>query len=131
MLHVSSVVLIHGFGGHPVKTWSEDGVCWPAHVKPGELSSEDTPGSESLDDKDIRVLSFGYIESIERPYEESKISGIADTLLRSLHKRRPKDLCPIVWVGHSSGGLIVKQVLEVPQQIRFANPLIRVSVGRP
>jgi len=119
MLHGFSVVLVHGFGGHPVKTWSEDGVCWPAHVKPAELSGEGKP--ESLDDKDIRVLSFGYVESIERPYERAKISGIADALLRSLRKRRSKELCPIVWVGHSSGGLIIKQVLKHQNEFAFAN----------
>ena len=92
-----------------MKTWSEDGVCWPAHVKPAELSSEDIP--ESLNDKDIRVLTFGYIEATARPYEGVKLSRIADGLLQSLRNRRSKELCPIVWVGHSSGGLVIKQVL--------------------
>ncbi len=85
-------------------------MCWPAHVKPSELSSEHI--SESLNDKDIRVLTFGYIEATDRPYEGVKLSRIADRLLKSLRNRRPKELCPIVWVGHSSGGLIIKQVLK-------------------
>ena len=61
----------------------------------------------------VRVLTFKYSESYTRPYRRESLSSHARDLLVHLNKRqqRPEnEPRPIVWVAHSAGGIVVKEV---------------------
>ncbi|KXX76649.1 Protein SERAC1 [Madurella mycetomatis] len=96
------IILVHGFGGHPEKTWkiidpeprigdSSNG-CWPRDLVPAHL------------EQTVRILSFRYYERTERPYQDTALSRISEKLLEKLCQYRDKGSIyrPIVWIGHSA-----------------------------
>ncbi|KAK4250278.1 hypothetical protein C7999DRAFT_29102 [Corynascus novoguineensis] len=96
------IVLVHGFAGHPTGTWTdeESGKCWPKDHVPDDMKPR------------TRVLTFSYDESPTRPYRRENLSNHSCDLLSRLDNSRRREgmLRPIVWVAHSAGGIIVKEV---------------------
>ncbi len=95
--------MVHGFHGHPTGTWTDEdsGKCWPRDLVPDQMEAH------------VRVLTFKYHESYTRPYRRESLSRHARDLLLYLNKyqqRRDSESCPIVWVAHSIGGIVVKEV---------------------
>ncbi|KAM7206126.1 hypothetical protein V8F20_002908 [Naviculisporaceae sp. PSN 640] len=103
------IVFVHGLRGHYLNTWSatdEHGshVFWP-----GDLLREDI--------EEARVISWGYdaMAASAQPgsaVSQNSIFGHAGTLLNDLADRRidvPKR--PIIWIGHSLGGLVIKEAI--------------------
>ena len=75
-MRVSSIVAVHGLGGHPYKTWTEGQKLWLRDFLPKAVP-------------DARVLTFGYNSSIAFGGTASRIDDFATTLLeRLLQKRR-------------------------------------------
>lgn len=99
-----SLVLVHGFGGDFIDTWTykdvERSVFWPKDLL---LSEQKQPRT--------RILSFGYdagelvVASI-RVYARTMLGFLKD-------QREGIESRPIVFLGHCLGGLIVKQVSSV------------------
>ncbi len=112
--------MIHGFYGHSTGTWTDEdsGKCWPRDHVPDEMKQH------------IRVLTFGYYESYIRPYRREILSSHARDLLSHLNKsqqRRENGPRPIVWVAHSVGGIVVKEVgmrtvRNIAQSLPYPNP---------
>jgi protein SERAC1 len=120
------IVFVHGLRGHPIETWSKDGVCWPR-----DLLKKDAQEA-SLE---VRSITWGYdadIASISTEVSQESIFGHAETLLGDLSRLRKDKVSlspklsllsdktpvinneqkwPIIFVGHSLGGLIIKQAL--------------------
>ncbi|MCJ1414263.1 hypothetical protein MMC32_000589 [Xylographa parallela] len=92
---VADVVLVHGYGGDRLASWtSEDAICWPRNLLP-------------LDVPDARVILWGYDTSSALTIDEH-----AHHLLLALEDRRPaRRGRPLIFVGISLGGLIIKQAL--------------------
>ncbi len=95
--------MVHGFSGHLVGTWTDEASdkCWARDHVPNEMKPH------------IRVLTFRYYESRSRPYQRESLSGYAQDLLGHLLKdpqRRVDKFRSVVWVAHSAGGIVVKQV---------------------
>jgi len=99
-----SVVLVHGldslYGDEEagtVKTWTaEDGTVWPCDMLPGYIP-------------EARVLCFEYNGSIKGTTSVAGIRDHASDLLQCLGElRRPgvQDERPIIFVGHSLGGVM-------------------------
>lgn len=95
-----SLVLVHGFGGDVIDTWTskslKGNIFWPE-----KLLLQKQPRT--------RIFSFGY-DAGELAF--STIRDNARTMLAYLNGRR-EDFCndrPIVFLGHCLGGLIVRQV---------------------
>jgi len=110
------LVLVHGLQGHEIGSFTDKstGVCWPRDLLP-----EAQPRT--------RVLSFGYNGDV---YENTSVAGIRGNanslLLRLRDARKGVDPGrPCVILGHSLGGLVVKQALLSATQ----DPQFR-SLGR-
>lgn len=115
-----SLVLIHGFNGHHVKSWMFEDKFWPEDLLPSKRPN-------------TRVLSMGYEAEIRGGTSTATIRTIATNLLIFLELSRTgvEWTRPIVFVAHSLGGLIVKQVcLSVPSPIFAAWTGRKTSVCR-
>ncbi|KAF4975692.1 hypothetical protein FZEAL_7547 [Fusarium zealandicum] len=109
-------------GGDPLRTWNRDGLMSRYF---GALSMRDAEGS-SASDPDRPALSWvrqgvrreadrARILLYEHPSTEegATLSSLADALLDALERlrRREQQTRPVVFVGHSIGGVVVKMVL--------------------
>ncbi|KAF1999560.1 hypothetical protein P154DRAFT_436839, partial [Amniculicola lignicola CBS 123094] len=99
---VISIVFIHGLRGHRINTWTKHSCCWPADLLPKHL-----PG--------VRVMTFGYDASVARLFGRpsgNNINKHAASLLLDLQQMRSLESQdrPIVFVAHSLGGIVVKDV---------------------
>ncbi|CZR53779.1 uncharacterized protein PAC_03660 [Phialocephala subalpina] len=105
------IIAVHGLNGDPLRTWTEpkSQKLWLRDFLPLDL-----PGS--------RVMSFGYNAT---PAFENTTAGIrehARTLLTTLIEIREEsndDNRPLVFIGHSLGGLVIKQALILAQDETF------------
>ncbi|KAI0100892.1 hypothetical protein GGR51DRAFT_341652 [Nemania sp. FL0031] len=96
------LVLVHGFAGDIIDTWTdksgEEEVFWPK-----QLLSISLPQT--------RILSFGYDAGKS---VEAGIRDYARTLLGYLNVERDVNIRsrPIVFLGHCLGGLIIRQAMR-------------------
>ena len=75
-MRLSSIVAVHGLGGHPYKSWTEGQKLWLRDFLPKAVP-------------EARVFTFGYNSSIAFGGTASRIDDFARTLLeRLLQKRR-------------------------------------------
>lgn len=135
----SSIVFVHGFTGHPERTWTHAGVpvrldeshideqprkfqkmidkaktirrtetrnpiCWPRDLLPQSIS-------------DARTLTYGYDTHIRHrfgaPISHNTVYDIAKDFLVGLDALRQS--CPgrpILFIAHSLGGIVVKEMLR-------------------
>jgi tetratricopeptide (TPR) repeat protein len=107
----ANVVFVHGLGGHPYATWQRpraDDTLWPLWL------AEDVKG--------VSVYSFGYISPATNWLGTAMplLDEAANALRLLLNEPRLRE-GPIVFVCHSLGGLIVKQILRSASEQR-SNP---------
>lgn len=102
------VVLVHGLNGHPRGTWTaKNGVFWPSELLPVSLKSAQA-----------RILVYGYNADVytfgnERSASSDLIHQHAQSMVANLaleRKSEEREHCPIIFVAHSLGGILVKRV---------------------
>jgi protein SERAC1 len=100
----ADVIFVHGLRGDAIKTWSIGNICWPRDLLKNDL-------------KDARIISWGYDSSVLKPVKSSSqasIFGHVDNLLNDISRIRDSleaQIRPIIFVGHSLGGLLIKEAL--------------------
>ncbi|KAI1840286.1 hypothetical protein JX266_013505 [Neoarthrinium moseri] len=115
-LIISSVVFVHGFLGHPKKTWAAPGdrttppTYWPREKVPQSLPQ-------------ARVWAFGYDTKLCHPLRsgsQNTVYGEGKELVAILDdvRRGNEKLLPIIFVAHSLGGIVVKQALRYSEECK-------------
>lgn len=102
---IISIVAVHGLNPfntefHAEKTWTSGDKLWLRDFLPAELPQ-------------ARVLLYGYNSNVALETSIIGVREVADNLLNRLHlKRRGNSDVnrPIIFIAHSLGGIIVKQV---------------------
>ncbi|KAH6849648.1 hypothetical protein B0I37DRAFT_291407, partial [Chaetomium sp. MPI-CAGE-AT-0009] len=108
------IILVPGLGGDYIGTWKGDDeveTVWPKDLLPHYI-----PG--------LRVLSFKYNTSLNGTTSQAGIRDHANDLLVWLFNDREDDetasLRPLVFVGHSLGGIIIKSAItKMTQNIKY------------
>ncbi|ORY57506.1 uncharacterized protein BCR38DRAFT_449277 [Pseudomassariella vexata] len=99
--HSFDIVFVHGVGGHRIRTWEKDGVCWPRDLLSREL-------------EEARIITWGYYlpdANGDKSTYGSMAALISDGLIADLAMvcDQPRD---IIFVGHGLGGLVIKEALS-------------------
>ncbi|KAH9204746.1 hypothetical protein DL95DRAFT_376793 [Leptodontidium sp. 2 PMI_412] len=110
--YTADIIAITGLGGNAYTSFKEPGGphMWLQDALPIDLQKSVNglvkPNSE-------RILTYGYNTQLENNQSFQVIDDLARQLRGSLRAIREGDLCkrPIVFIGHSLGGLVVKQLL--------------------
>ena len=130
---LADVVFVHGLQGHPKRTWQSKASAEASERRNKRFRLDILGTSRSNDSSDshavfwpadllapryqnIRILTYGYdsmvTQGLTAPASKNGIFQHGNSLLRSLDRVRGG--CPsrpIIFVAHSLGGLVVKQVL--------------------
>lgn len=125
-------MFIHGFTGHPERTWAHTKVDGSPHAS-GEPPSKARklnlfPASRRtvfwprdllpITIPDARVLTYGYDTHIKHklvgsPITRNTVYVIAGDFLVALEaERRLEPLRPVLFIVHSLGGIVVKEMLR-------------------
>jgi len=100
-------VAVHGLGGDALKTWTADnGKMWLRDFLPDDLRDGAAPCH-------ARVMTFGYDVNVYSKAASQRSFTFAEDLLSALHDHRQGPLGshrPIVFIGHSLGGIVIKKV---------------------
>ncbi|KDN69768.1 putative peptidase C14 [Colletotrichum sublineola] len=100
------IVAVHGLGAHPKHTWEG---------KPAGLDHEKLHLLRNLlpcDFPTARILSFAYNSDWLVDAPEKTAEQVGEGLLNGLvvHRGKEKPRLPIIFIGHSFGGIVIKQV---------------------
>ncbi len=116
---VADLVFVHGLGGGSYSTWTksmEPSLFWPKEWLPHDTGFKDT-----------RIHSFGYNANWDKK-STLNIHDFAKSLLGSIQDcpaiPRGSDV-PLVLVGHSMGGLVIKKAYILARQSQEFRPLAR------
>ncbi|KAK4161627.1 hypothetical protein QBC43DRAFT_357505 [Cladorrhinum sp. PSN259] len=117
----ADLIFVAGLGGHYLDTWrAVDGTIWP----------RDLLHSEHEDLKDVRIWSFEYNTTLRGSSHMNQISDHARELLawmmmklvgswiqdsESAEETDTAQMKPIIFVGHSLGGMLIKQVMLIAE----------------
>ncbi|SPO02531.1 uncharacterized protein DNG_05204 [Cephalotrichum gorgonifer] len=108
-LHVSpsgahvDIIAVPGLGSHPLGSWKSPtgNKVWLRDFLPKDLHN-------------IRVLLYGYDTTLPESYSKQTIKDLGRTFLEQIIAFRTRDgtsYRPIILIGHSLGGLVIKEAL--------------------
>jgi hypothetical protein len=78
---IGSIVFVHGFGGHPYKTWSLEDIFWPRDLLVNDIHN-------------VRIMTFGYDASpamVFRGKNTETVEIVASNLLMELSESRASE----------------------------------------
>lgn len=118
------IVAVHGLGGDPFGTWTaQDGTIWIRDL----LST--LPSYQNA-----RILTFGYnATAFLRPFKKATKGGVftfAETLLIDLDDHRlsaAEKTRPIMFIGHSLGGIVIKSALRYAKLLPQFNSILSAT----
>lgn len=102
----ASVIAVSGLGGHAFGSFKEKDSdhMWLRDALPFDLTNEAT------DQPMARVVTYGYNSTVSNSHSTQNLDDLATALQTSLRPLADGPSRRIVFVAHSLGGLIVKQV---------------------
>ncbi|CAH1785151.1 unnamed protein product [Owenia fusiformis] len=120
----ADIVFVHGLLGGAFKTWRQQDTASPNLMQTESDTESDDPYTHcwpkdwlAKDCPNIRVVAVDYTTYLSEwapkcPYEAERrsLSVRAAEMLEKLYKTGLGNR-PIIWVGHSMGGLLIKQML--------------------
>ncbi|KAK0705626.1 hypothetical protein B0H67DRAFT_388117 [Lasiosphaeris hirsuta] len=133
------IAFVHGFTGHPTRTWThqkgdaqnisnsgdENTAEPPSKIRKVKFFSSSRQGTPVCWPRDMlpvtiphgRVLTYGYDTTLRhvlvRPPNEATVRDIAWDFLVALEaERRTEPTRPILFVAHSLGGIVIKEMLR-------------------
>jgi pimeloyl-ACP methyl ester carboxylesterase len=116
----ADIILVHGLGGDSQTTWFNDAGLWPIvwlfdlqngiNSMPARYNIRDLPPVNK-----IRLLTVKHHANMFSTDNESDPRYIAQRLVGLLFDAGVGSK-PIVWIAHSLGGLIVKEILYASQR---------------
>merc|ERR1711970_713377 len=145
----ADIVFVHGLLGGAAYTWRQSVACDDKDVE-GELSGKKPKGTcptsfskcwpkdwLAKDVPGVRMIGVDYSTQLfdwepVHPYETPKertITARAKELLTKLEAADVGKKRPIVWVTHSMGGLLVKEILRLAEERREGDPILVNSSG--
>ena len=129
----ADVVLVHGLDGDPLGTWTNGAGLWPIiwllNSHHGIESMRNQFGINDLPRRNkIRVLTVSHRGGSFANDAESDPIIIARNLVRLLSHAGVGSK-PIIWLAHSLGGLIVKEVLHFASEHRLRQDLLTSTKG--
>ncbi|KAK2035755.1 hypothetical protein LZ31DRAFT_601892 [Colletotrichum somersetense] len=97
------VIAVPGLGSHALGSWKSPNSdeVWLRDFLPSDLPS-------------IRVLLYGYDTTLPGSFSKQSIEDLGQTLLERIVAFRARDGTarrPIIFIGHSLGGLLIKEAL--------------------
>ncbi|XP_046563458.1 protein SERAC1-like [Haliotis rubra] len=128
------VVFVHGIMGGPFKTWrqkdvkdqdqseTQQSMCWPK-----DWLARDCPNTRLLTVEYDTHVSEWYVRCPHNR-ESRTVEMRGRSLMEKLHKAGVGSR-PVIWVGHSMGGLLVKQMLTMAQEDPRFQPLATQTRG--
>ena len=132
LIHLFSIVAISGLGGHAFGSFKErDGEhMWLRDALPWDITGE------GADTHIARIMLYGYSSSLSQHDNFQSVEDLATsfhTSLRSLVVQGTSR--PIVFIAHSLGGLIIKQVRQLTTSVHaifshLTDPHIALQVER-
>ena len=113
---VVDVVALHGLNGHYRKTWttnsaSGEGKNWLEDFLPEQIPN-------------ARIMSYGYNSTVQFSKSVADIGTFAEQLLHSLIAKRRSEserVRPVIFICHSLGGLVFKQVFQPDPLISYCS----------
>ncbi|KAF2155189.1 hypothetical protein K461DRAFT_319642 [Myriangium duriaei CBS 260.36] len=131
--HGLDIVFVHGLGSNPETTWGPlNSTCWVRDFLP-----EDIPGYLR---NDIRIYLYNYDSHFKRESVRARLRVFGENMLVHVQtelRRTPEEQARhLIFVGHSYGGLVIKQALVSARiDARYADILDRtkaiVFLGTP
>ena len=108
--HENRIIAVTGLGGHAFGSWVNDrGEMWLRDYLPRDLQNR------------ARILIYGYDSTVQGSRSISSIADYSEAFIQDLMGIRDDPVVqdrPIIFIGHSLGGLIVKHViLELDPEI--------------
>ncbi|XP_052771940.1 protein SERAC1-like [Mya arenaria] len=135
------IVFIHGLLGGPFKTWRQED---RRDTEPNFVMTEEFKQSHTFfwpkdwlghDLKEARILNVGYDTELttwnrKHPIEDSKRT-LSSRSASFLEKLRLADVGsrPVIWVGHSMGGLLIKDMLRKAETDPQYHTLLDNTIG--
>lgn len=95
-----SIIAITGLAGHAFGSWKsrKSSKMWLRDILPDDLPS-------------ARILTYGYDTRLAGSHSNARILDYAKEFLDTVMDARCRDPHrPIIFVGHSLGGLVIKEV---------------------
>ncbi|KAI1328233.1 hypothetical protein F5Y16DRAFT_369777 [Xylariaceae sp. FL0255] len=89
------IVFVHGLFGSRFHSFTKGGVCWIRELLGNDISN-------------ARIISWGWSSTLA---SSDTFAGQAETLLADISRIRAATRCPIIFIGHGLGGLLIKEAL--------------------
>ncbi|KAI0116871.1 hypothetical protein F4814DRAFT_265288 [Daldinia grandis] len=101
--HSVDMLAVHGLGGHPFGSFvhKADGYMWLSDSLPGGIPT-------------ARVIIYGYDSGLQDSTSFAGLDDLAGSLYRAIGRpSRTSGRKPLILIGHSLGGLLIKEVLVI------------------